>query len=132
MPARWVIYQRRLEELARRIEADVEDRERALPEILKSTGDLSNIPTHTADHAAEELDAEIEAARVQGQLRDQISSALKRILDGTFGQCVECGKKVPAERLQAIPYASHCIQCERKLEMQLTGGGSFSRDERHR
>jgi len=41
----------------------------------------------------------------------QIDKSLLRIKDGTFGLCVDCGNKISDERLQAIPYASLCINC---------------------
>src|SRR5262249_51242717 len=45
-----------------------------------------------------------------------IDSALKRIDEGTFGRCEECGKDIAAGRLQALPYARYCIDCSRRLQ----------------
>ena len=41
----------------------------------------------------------------------QIDKALLRIKNGEFGICEECGAHIDEKRLQAIPYASHCIAC---------------------
>ncbi|HHU36251.1 MAG TPA: TraR/DksA family transcriptional regulator [Treponema sp.] len=41
-----------------------------------------------------------------------IDSALTRIEQGKFGACMRCGKKIPKERLEAIPYALMCIECQ--------------------
>ncbi len=41
----------------------------------------------------------------------QIHQALQRIEDGNYGECSGCGADIGAERLQAIPYATLCIQC---------------------
>lgn len=41
-----------------------------------------------------------------------IDAALKRVEDGEFGVCVECGKNVQKGRLQAVPWARHCIDCQ--------------------
>jgi RNA polymerase-binding protein DksA len=47
---------------------------------------------------------------------DQIDGALKRIEDGSFGRCEECGVKIPKLRLAAIPYAALCVQCASQQE----------------
>ncbi len=41
-----------------------------------------------------------------------IDSALSRIQNGRYGACMKCGKKIPSERLEAIPYALMCIDCK--------------------
>ena len=41
----------------------------------------------------------------------QIDSALDRINQGTYGRCVKCGKEIPHERLEVLPYALMCITC---------------------
>lgn len=41
----------------------------------------------------------------------QIEAALRRIGDGTFGRCTSCGKQIAPERLEALPWASECIDC---------------------
>lgn len=43
----------------------------------------------------------------------QVEEALRRLDDGTFGACTRCGRPIAAERLEAIPWAAHCIDCQR-------------------
>ena len=43
----------------------------------------------------------------------QIDAALARINDGTYGECVKCGKKISAERLDAVPATPFCVACAR-------------------
>lgn len=43
----------------------------------------------------------------------QVEEALRRLDEGTFGTCVRCGRPIAAERLEAIPWAAHCIDCQR-------------------
>jgi DnaK suppressor protein len=43
----------------------------------------------------------------------QVEEAIRRLDDGTFGACIRCGRPIAAERLEAIPWASHCIDCQR-------------------
>lgn len=41
----------------------------------------------------------------------QIQSALARIADGTYGECVTCGGTISPARLEAVPHAAQCIKC---------------------
>ena len=45
-----------------------------------------------------------------------IDGALERIQDGSYGTCVNCGKPIAEDRLAAIPWATHCIDCKRLEE----------------
>lgn len=45
-----------------------------------------------------------------------IDSAITRIEQGKYGLCMKCGKKIPQERLEAIPYALMCIECKTEEE----------------
>jgi DnaK suppressor protein len=42
-----------------------------------------------------------------------IEAALARLDDGTYGRCVRCGNAIAPERLEALPSAAHCIDCQR-------------------
>jgi DnaK suppressor protein len=42
----------------------------------------------------------------------RIDEALDRIEEGQYGACLECGKKVQTGRLDAVPWARHCIECQ--------------------
>jgi len=42
-----------------------------------------------------------------------IDAALVRLDDGTYGRCVRCGRPIDPERLDALPWAAHCIECQR-------------------
>jgi DnaK suppressor protein len=51
-------------------------------------------------------------------LLTEVEAALKRIEDGTYGRCVDCGKFIPEKRLEAIPWASRCVEDQAKLEQR--------------
>ncbi|TMF34538.1 MAG: hypothetical protein E6I26_11775 [Chloroflexi bacterium] len=42
-----------------------------------------------------------------------VEAALRRLDDGTFGTCARCGKPVAAARIEALPWAAYCIDCQR-------------------
>lgn len=45
-----------------------------------------------------------------------VEKALERFEQGLYGVCEECGGKIPMARLQALPYATTCIACQRTCE----------------
>jgi DnaK suppressor protein len=65
---------------------------------------------------SEPIDKEIFLDQAEEAIRKKVVDALRRIEAGTFGQCEECGGPIAAERLDAVPYAASCIECERKRE----------------
>ena len=71
-------------------------------------------PKDVADVAADDVDRKmLEAIGSKDMKRMRlIDSALTRIEQGKYGSCMRCGKKIPKERLEAIPYALMCIECQ--------------------
>jgi DnaK suppressor protein len=43
----------------------------------------------------------------------QVEAALRRLDDGSYGTCIRCRRAIAPERLDAIPWAAHCIDCQR-------------------
>ena len=54
-------------------------------------------------------------AQLEARLRE-IVDAQDRLLDGTYGKCVECGEQIAAGRLMADPAAHLCLNCQRSVE----------------
>jgi DnaK suppressor protein len=50
------------------------------------------------------------------QLLQMVETALQRIREGSFGECVSCGNEINAKRLEAVPWTRYCIECQEKLE----------------
>jgi RNA polymerase-binding protein DksA len=71
-------------------------------------------PKDVADTASDDIDRKmIEALGAQELKRlKQIDSALTRIEQGKYGVCIKCGKHIPHDRLEAMPYALMCIECK--------------------
>ncbi|MES1246817.1 MAG: TraR/DksA C4-type zinc finger protein [Actinomycetota bacterium] len=80
---------------------------------LASDGD-----NHMGDLASDTLNREIDFGLEQDaeHVLAEIDAALARIDDGTYGTCGGCGKEIPAERLEAVPWARLCIEDARKAE----------------
>jgi DnaK suppressor protein len=71
-------------------------------------------PKDLADVAADDIDRKtLEALSSQDIKRLRlIDSAISRIHNDRYGVCMKCNKKIPRERLEAIPYALMCIDCQ--------------------
>jgi RNA polymerase-binding protein DksA len=87
--------------------------------LIVSSEDFKEIvegmdPKDLADIASDDIDRKmIEAIGSQELKRLRlIDSALTRIRQGKYGLCMKCGKRIPQDRLEAIPYALLCIECK--------------------
>jgi DnaK suppressor protein len=109
-------YRERLRTLRSRLRNEITGLIEAIPQTVAATGDLSSAPTHLADMASEGLDAELVLVQNEEGILEAVERALAKIDDGTYGQCEECGNNIAAARLDAIPFAPHCIHCAQRLE----------------
>ena len=81
-----------------------------------------NSPTQGVLDAAESSEAdiqdEIEFALIQmkAETLHKIEEALRRLEEGTFGYCFECGEEISEKRLRALPFAVRCKDCEEQKE----------------
>jgi DnaK suppressor protein len=55
--------------------------------------------------------------RAEGQL-ELVEAALARIEQGSFGACLRCGNRIAPARLEALPWAAHCIDCQRIVDRE--------------
>jgi RNA polymerase-binding transcription factor DksA len=46
---------------------------------------------------------------------EQITGALQRITEGTYGTCERCERNIPVERLEVLPHARFCVPCQEKV-----------------
>jgi len=63
-----------------------------------------------------------------GSALEDIDDALRKIDKGEYGCCEGCGEEIGRERLEAVPYARHCIRCRTDLEK--SGGPARDRPDR--
>jgi DnaK suppressor protein len=69
----------------------------------------------TADAAFEAGSGEV-SSQMDSRELSQIERALARLKQGKYGTCENCEKKITLARLNALPYATLCINCERQME----------------
>lgn len=84
----------------------------------EANGDLSSMPIHMADIGSDNFEQEFTLSLMQSEEETLglIEASLERIEEGKFGQCEECGVKIPKTRLKAIPYAALCVKCASQQE----------------
>lgn len=77
----------------------------------QSRGDVADF---AVDAAQDEISSQL--AEVESRELANIEGALERIRDGSYGNCETCNEAIPLARLQALPYATLCIGCQRESE----------------
>ncbi len=80
---------------------------------LKSsqTGDTADA---AFDAGSEEIASQL--AQLEARELSQIERAIARMKQGTYGLCELCQIKIPVARLNALPYSTTCVQCQREME----------------
>ena len=86
--------------------------------LSDEAGEETAYDNHLADTATETYDRELDYTLEENSehVLGEIDAALKRIDEGTYGTCTNCGKPIPEERLEARPWATLCIGCKRERE----------------
>ena len=104
-----------LEERRREITDQVQEKIRDVrtDDNAASTGVLDAVESSEAD-----IQDEIEFALIQmkAETLHKIGEALRRLEEGTFGYCFECGEEISERRLRALPFAVCCKDCEEARE----------------
>jgi len=98
------------------LNAEINDRiqqtsSRGMQEITGMVGDAAD---ESVAHMMTDLDLS-ETTRDVNELRE-VEAALKRIEDGTYGECASCGASIDYERLKAYPTAARCVECQSQYE----------------
>jgi DnaK suppressor protein len=101
--------------------AELAGRQQHLAEIRVHTGAGEDGAGADAGDAAAEI-FEIELAgwlgeNVRAHLED-VSFAIARMEDGSYGMCEKCSSPINRERLRALPWARRCLDCQRQAEIR--------------
>ncbi len=86
--------------------------------LRESTQELSVVDNHPADIASEnyERGKDISLHEKNQLILNKVEEALEKIELDEYGSCENCGRNIPEERLDAIPYAEFCVECKRDAE----------------
>jgi DnaK suppressor protein len=110
----------RLEAERMRLKAEIHEHTQgdSVVSPLSLSGDANGMSSEQADDAgivenAERMNA---ITRNSQMLLDQVNQALACIANGTYGVCIKCGKEIAPRRMEALPYAALCIECQAQAE----------------
>jgi len=101
----------RRNELRKRLGMQLEDL--AHTKHSSASGDAADAAFDTSGEELASTLAELEAKELA-----QVERALRRLKSGTYGQCEACSAKIPVARLNALPYSTLCIKCQREMEAE--------------
>ncbi len=83
------------------------------------------------DRLQQQLNREVAIRNLdrESKLLKEVRAALARLDNGTFGTCLRCDEEIPEKRLQAVPWAAYCVQCQEAIERQRAAGEPVDDDE---
>jgi RNA polymerase-binding transcription factor DksA len=106
-------------ERALRVLAQFDERAKN-PGGTNEDGDITNYPLHLADEGTDTMEQEKEflLASQEGRRVYEIDEALRRLYRDpkTFGRCENCGRPISVDRLDIVPWARLCADCQRSAE----------------
>jgi DnaK suppressor protein len=104
----------------------LEERQQALRKAVSRTEEDGRVADQDsaqdiADRAANSYTKEFLFSQSNNdrQLLNMVETALQRMREGTFGECVNCGNEINSKRLEAVPWTRYCIECQEKKERGL-------------
>ena len=110
---------KRLESFKKRLE----ERQQSLRKTVSRTEEDGRIADQDtaqdiADRAASSYTKEFlfSQSNNERQLLQMVETALQRLREGSFGECVHCGNEINPKRLEAVPWTRYCIECQEKME----------------
>ena len=112
------LFRLRLQDERGRVVAALDNLHHENPGSMADEVDEPSGGNHMADSASVTVDREMDYSLEENEERvlAAIDAALARIENGTYGRCERCGKEIEEERLEAIPWATLCIDDKRRDE----------------
>jgi DnaK suppressor protein len=116
------------DEVVKRMLTDLRDQElQRVRTLMRSETDLAaQAPGDELDQASRDGDLEFQASLLDLAERrlTAIASTLARLDEGRFGLCEECGEPISLIRLQSVPFARFCFDCQKAIEAASRRTGS--------
>jgi DnaK suppressor protein len=91
----------------------------------RSGASLGDAADMAFDTDRDEVNSQL--AMLESKELKQVEVSLQKLRQGTYGVCEGCSKKIPVQRLNALPFSSTCINCQREMEMYGTLEGRGGR-----
>lgn len=124
MPTREEQYKK----LRAKLEEDLRSSRSAIGEIDDESAELAQdsdqeggVPAnHMADDGSNVYERE-RLLTIEQEMRDRVTAindALQRMDDGTYGTCARCGKSIPIARLDIMPFAEYCVECQEVIDAE--------------
>ncbi len=103
------------EKIQKTLAVDKQERNISLKDSFQ---ELSLVDNHPADTGSELFERSKDFSLHEKHVRTlkEIDEALQKIEEGTYGYCTVCGKGIELQRLEALPYAERCLECEKLQE----------------
>jgi DnaK suppressor protein len=86
-----------------------------LKDMLHSSGESGDSADQAFETSGEEVSSQL--AQLESRELAQIDRSLERLKRGVYGLCEVCQKKIPVSRLNALPFSTTCIECQREMEV---------------
>jgi DnaK suppressor protein len=94
---------------------DIQSRLRSLRETLPALVD--EVKDEEEQSVADFVqDVELALVQMKSETLARIDEAVRRLEDGTYGRCLDCGAEIPEARLRALPFAACCLPCQESEE----------------
>jgi len=111
---------KKLEEIRKKLEARQQELRRSVVQSEEDgrAADSADIAQDIADRASSSYQKEFLFHRSNNdrQMLQMVEAALTRVREGSYGECASCGNDIESRRLDAVPWARHCLSCQEKQE----------------
>ena len=117
------------QEVERRLRARAEEIAAARGQLKPTSAaldpELADYDQHQADEGTETHEQELDETTemMLAAEAENVELALRRLAEGEYGRCIDCGKEIPRERLEAIPESVRCIEDQARWEATLRARG---------
>ncbi len=114
-----------LKAIEQQLKSDLADAEKEIEQLddqVRDFGETSELAEGADNHPGDDSDRLTEQQRlltIRGQLAERkadIEHAIEKVASGEFGVCERCGNQIPSGRLEALPFARYCVDCQEILD----------------
>ncbi len=101
---------------------EIRDNLRSLREGLPADHEVKDAEEQSVDDFVQDVDFTL--MQMKSETLGKIDEALRRVEQGTYGQCAECATPIASARLKALPFATLCRDCQEREERRRDAGRS--------